>query len=86
LSLPDLDLQRAGPEADALRRVLLELGDRSETVLGDDLVGLYLVGSFALGGGDVHAARRAGRAGPRLQRLTAASCRIRSSFSGLRTL
>jgi hypothetical protein len=55
VGLDELDLQLDRPEADALRGVLLELGHRSEATLGDDLVGLYVVGSFALGGGDVHA-------------------------------
>ena len=37
-----------------LDSVLAALGDGAREALGDDLLGLYLVGSFALGAGDEH--------------------------------
>ena len=41
------------PYAD-LDELLVELIERWQRILGDDLVGAYLQGSFALGGGDQH--------------------------------
>ncbi|EON24259.1 hypothetical protein CF8_1735 [Nocardioides sp. CF8] len=53
--LPELDAQLDGDEADLLRTVLGDLADQVAKALGDNLVGVYLKGSFALGSGDVHA-------------------------------
>ncbi len=41
-------------EADGLANVLTELTTRVSDALGPNLVGVYLVGSFALGAGDLH--------------------------------
>ncbi len=53
--LPELDAQLDAHEADLLRAVLGDFAERVQTALGDNLVGVYLKGSFALGAGDVHA-------------------------------
>lgn len=53
--LPELERQLDAAEAASLRAVLGALADNVQTALGDNLIGLYLKGSFALGAGDVHA-------------------------------
>lgn len=53
--LPELDPQLDQHEAKLLRAVLADLVDEVGAALGDDLVGVYLMGSFALGAGDIHA-------------------------------
>jgi hypothetical protein len=53
--LPALRQQLGDSEANLLATVLAELASSSQVILGEDLVGVYLKGSFALGAGDVHA-------------------------------
>lgn len=53
--LPGLDAQLDAHEAQLLRSVLVDFAERVQTALGDNLIGVYLKGSFALGAGDVHA-------------------------------
>lgn len=53
--LPELETQLDPHEADLLRAVLGALADSVQTALADNLIGIYLKGSFALGAGDVHA-------------------------------
>lgn len=53
--LPELDAQLDAHEADLLHAVLGDFADRVQIALGDNLVGVYLTGSFALGAGDIHA-------------------------------
>jgi len=53
--LPELDGQLPPDEANQLRGVLVELSGRVGVTLADNLIGVYLHGSFALGAGDVHA-------------------------------
>ena len=53
--LSELDAQLDAHEADLLRAVLAAFSDHVQTALGDNLMGVYLKGSFALGAGDVHA-------------------------------
>ena len=53
--LQELDQQLDENEAGQLRTVLVDLAERAHRILGADLVGVYLKGSFALGAGDVHA-------------------------------
>lgn len=53
--LQELDQQLDEGEAGLLRTVLVDLAERIKRILGADLAGVYLKGSFALGAGDVHA-------------------------------
>lgn len=53
--LPELDAQLGSGEAALLRAVLSAFAGHTHVALGDTLVGVYLVGSFALGAGDIHA-------------------------------
>jgi predicted nucleotidyltransferase len=53
--LPGLHDQVGVAEAAMLEAVLGDLATRAEAVLGGNLVGVYLTGSFALGAGDVYA-------------------------------
>jgi hypothetical protein len=46
--------QLAPESADELERVGTLLAEEAARILGDDLVGVYLTGSFALGAGDPH--------------------------------
>jgi hypothetical protein len=55
MTLQELDHQLDAEEAALLRTVLADLAERIHRILGADLVGVYLTGSFALGAGDVHA-------------------------------
>jgi len=53
--LPELDSQLDAHEATLIRVVLSDLAECVQAALSDNLVGVYLTGSFALGAGDVHA-------------------------------
>ncbi|MFA6300211.1 MAG: aminoglycoside adenylyltransferase domain-containing protein [Nocardioides sp.] len=53
--LQELDQQLDADEAALLRAALADLTERIHRILGADLAGVYLTGSFALGAGDVHA-------------------------------
>ncbi len=72
MALPDV----LTPYAD-LEEVLAELLEQWRRILGDDLVGAYVQGSFALGGGDQHSdcdwlvATRSSLTGPQLPQLRA---------------
>lgn len=52
--LSELDAQLGPPEAELLRTVLRDLAERVQHALADNLIGIYLNGSFALGAGDIH--------------------------------
>lgn len=53
--LAELDAQLLPEEADLLRVVVADLAYQAASALGENLVGIYLTGSFALGAGDIHA-------------------------------
>jgi hypothetical protein len=52
--LDELRLQLEGHEADLLTSVLSDLAAAVHDILGEDLAGVYLQGSFALGSGDIY--------------------------------